>query len=390
MSANTHQSPISQDTQSWAEERLQLALAAGKMGIWELELKQSDRMTLSPELESIFEWEPGKFDGRLRTFLDRVHPADQQGVLRAIAKAIRHRTDPELEFRFRRQSRPEGWLLGRGRVYYNDQGAPTRLVGVGIDITAQKSAELEVLRLNAELEKRVADRTAQLQAANKELEAFCYSVSHDLRAPLRSIRGFSEVLLERYASKLDPRGQEFLRRSCESSHYMDELVDSLLKLSRVGRSDLSYRSVDLSQLASLIADELKASDPSRQVQFLITPDLRAYGDEHLIRLVLENLLRNAWKFTSKKPAARLELGRIDLPEKAFFVRDNGAGFDPAYGGRLFGVFQRLHSASEFPGVGVGLATVQRIINRHGGRVWADAAVDRGATFYFVLPENETQ
>jgi PAS domain S-box-containing protein len=360
------------------------------MGIWELELNQTDRMRISPELESIFGWGPGKFDGQIRSFLERVQPSDRSHVLRDIAKAIRHRTDPELEFRFLRPDRTVGWLLGRGRVYYHPDGRPARLVGVGIDVTAQKTAELEVLRLNAELERRVAERTGQLQAANKELEAFCYSVSHDLRAPLRSIRGFTEVLTERYSSQLDARGQEFLRRACESGHYLDELLESLLKLSRVSRSDLLSSSVGLSDLASLIAAELQASDPSRAVKFHIKPGLRAIGDEHLLRVVLENLLRNAWKFTSKRRVARIEFGLVEVPEKAFFVRDNGAGFDPVYAGRLFGVFQRLHSMSEFPGVGVGLATVQRIIARHGGRVWADAAIDRGAVFYFVLPENETR
>jgi len=390
MSVEPQRAAPAREGLSAVEERLRLALAAGRMGIWELELNQKDRMRISPELESIFGWGPGKFDGLIRSFLDRVQASDRLRVHRAITKAIRHRTDPELEFRFLRPDRAAGWLLGRGRVYYDGDGQPARLVGVGIDVTAQKTAELEVLRLNAELERRVAERTGQLEAANKELEAFCYSVSHDLRAPLRSIRGFTEVLMERYAPQLDARGQEFLRRTCESGHYLDELLESLLKLSRVSRIDLLRTSVELSDLANLIAAELKASDPSRAVEFHITPGLRAVGNEHLLRVVLENLLSNAWKFTSRCPVAKIEFGLVRAPEKAFFVRDDGAGFDPSYAGRLFGVFQRLHSTSDFPGVGVGLATVQRIINRHGGRIWADAAVDRGAVFYFVLPSNETK
>lgn len=256
-------------------------------------------------------------------------------------------------------------------------------------MTTQKLAELEILRLNAELERRVAERTAQLQAINKELEAFCYSVSHDLRAPLRSIRGFNEVLMERYASKLDARGQEFLRRACASSQHMDDMIEDLLKLSRVGRSELLRQPLDLGALAAAIAEELQRSDPSREVHVEIAPALRASGDERLLRIVLENLLCNAWKFSSGRPRAVIEFGFTPAPESAFFVRDNGAGFDPSYAGRLFGVFQRLHSSSEFPGTGVGLATVQRIINRHGGRVWAQGAVDRGATFYFSLPADET-
>ena len=252
-------------------------------------------------------------------------------------------------------------------------------------LAASKEAEKEILRLNAELERRVRERTKQLEIINKELEAFCYSVSHDLRAPLRSIRGFSEVLLERYADKLDARGQEFLRRACQSSEHMDLLIEDLLKLSRVTRAELQRQPVNLSLAAEAIASELRKAEPERVVDLVIAPDLSAEGDERLLRIALDNLLRNAWKFTVRQPLARIEVGRAFEPEVAFFVRDNGAGFDMAYAGKLFGVFQRLHSDSEFAGTGVGLATVQRIINRHGGRVWAAASVNQGATFYFTLP-----
>lgn len=257
------------------------------------------------------------------------------------------------------------------------------------DVTERRQAEREVLQLNMELERRVQERTAQLEAINKELEAFSYSVSHDLRAPLRSIRGFSEVLLERYGGKLDARGHEFLRRSCESSQHMDLLIEDLLKLSRVSRSELNRQVINLSAQAEAIAAELSSAEPKRQVNFLITAGLTARGDERLLRIVLENLLRNAWKFTGQRPKAIIEFGAVDKPEPAFFVRDNGAGFDMSYAGRLFGVFQRLHTASEFPGTGVGLATVQRIINRHGGRAWAEGAIEQGATFYFSLPQDGT-
>jgi light-regulated signal transduction histidine kinase (bacteriophytochrome) len=244
------------------------------------------------------------------------------------------------------------------------------------------------MRLNEDLERRVKERTAQLEAINKELEAFSYSVSHDLRAPLRSIRGFSEVLLERYCKQLDPTGQEFLRRACQSSQQMETLIEDLLKLSRVSRSELQRQQVNLSQIAQSIAAELKKSDPQRIVEFVIEPGLQARGDERLLRVALDNLLRNAWKFTGKQPRAKIEVGSSTGPPQAFFVRDNGAGFDMTYSNRLFGVFQRLHTVSEFPGTGVGLATVQRIISRHGGRVWATGEVNRGATFYFTLPLTE--
>jgi signal transduction histidine kinase len=252
-------------------------------------------------------------------------------------------------------------------------------------VTERKTAEDEVRNLNQELEKRVQDRTAQLEGTNKELEAFCYSVSHDLRAPLRTIRGFSEVLMEQYKPQLDARGQDYLRRTCDAGLQMDKLIEDLLKLSRLARSDVQRAEIDLSAIVQQIATELERGEPNRMVEFAISPGIMANGDERLLRTVIDNLLRNAWKFTKKQPNTRIEFGRENGDSKAYFVRDNGVGFDMQYAGKLFGVFQRLHSATEFGGSGVGLAIVQRVINRHGGKVWVEAKVNCGATFYFTLP-----
>ena len=369
-----------------SNERLRLALAAGKMGTWTRELDALGRVRYSPELEAILGLEPGGFPGTVAALYDFIHVEDRELVRQAFDKAIEIKSDYEVEFRFLPRGRPPGWMLGRGRAYYDAAGKPLRLAGVAIDITARKQAEQESTRLNAELERRVQERTVQLEATNRELEAFAYSVSHDLRAPLRGISGFSEVLLERYASQLDAEGQNLLHRACEASHRMSALIDDLLKLSRIGRSELRWQPVNLSALAEATAAELSKGEPARVVELAIAPNLRADGDERLLGIVLDNLLRNAWKFTRDQPRARIEFGRTTEPEPAFFVRDNGVGFDMAHAGKLFSVFHRLHAMSDFPGTGVGLAIVQRSIQRHRGRVWATGVVNQGATFYFTLPE----
>jgi signal transduction histidine kinase len=243
----------------------------------------------------------------------------------------------------------------------------------------------ELQRAHNELEQRVIERTLQLEAANKELEAFSYSVSHDLRAPLRSIDGFSQALFEDYADKLDAQGRDDLQRVRGASQRMAQLIDDLLELSRVTRGQINRQTVDLSALARTIAAELHNSEPEREVEFAVAEGLSASCDPRLLRIVLENLLRNAWKFTGNHQRARIEFGRSHSNgQSAYFVRDDGAGFDMAYADKLFGAFQRLHAMTEFNGTGIGLATVQRIIRRHGGQVWAEGQVEQGATFYFTL------
>jgi PAS domain S-box-containing protein len=255
---------------------------------------------------------------------------------------------------------PEGNLRGFGKV--------TR------DFTERKKAE-----------DTVQQHAAEVSAANKELETFSYSVSHDLRAPLRAIDGFSRILLETYSGALDQQGRHYLERVRASSQRMGELIDGLLTLSHVSRSELQLREVDWSGLAGSIAKELRRSAPERKVEFVIHAGMKATGDARLLQAVLENLMRNAWKFTSRHPRARIEVGMATKEGKpAYFVRDDGAGFDMAYAGKLFGAFQRLHDGDEFEGTGIGLATVERIIRRHGGRVWAEGEVQKGAAFYFTI------
>ena len=250
------------------------------------------------------------------------------------------------------------------------------------DITARKTEQQRVLELNAELERRVDERTTQLELANKELESFSYSVSHDLRAPLRAIDGFSQAFLEDYGETLDRRGHSYLERVRRAAQRMADLIDALLQLSKVARAPMAHVPVDLSAIAAAVAADLRESDPGREVKVTIEPGLQVLGEPQLMQIVVANLLGNAWKFTRHTEHPQVWVGKNS--EGEFYLRDNGAGFDMSYANKLFGAFARLHSADEYEGTGIGLATVARIIHRHGGNIRAEGALGAGATFYFTV------
>ncbi len=249
----------------------------------------------------------------------------------------------------------------------------------------RRHAESLLRKLNVELEDHVSQRTAELQTSIRELESFSYSVSHDLRSPLRGINGFSRLLLQDYGERLDEHGREYLRRICAATLRMSELIDGMIDLAQLTREPMHFKEVNLSRLAESIAGELHGTEPSRNVEFNAAPGIRVRGDERLLRVVLQNLLSNAWKFTARREVAHIEFGARQTGNSlAYFVRDDGAGFDMRYADKLFGAFQRLHGVKEFAGTGIGLATVQRIVQRHGGLVWAEGEIDKGATFFFTL------
>jgi PAS domain S-box-containing protein len=367
-----------------SEERLRALFDNAPVGIDEL-TASGDLVRANPCFCEIIGYSAGELHGmRLQ---DISHPGDLDADLAGLQRLFSGEIDTySMDKRYLRSDGEVVWAEVNRAAVRSQDGNPLQLIGVVRDVTAQHRAEAEVRALNADLEARVYQRTAELERANKNLAAFTYSVSHDLRAPLRALSGFSEALLEDCGDQLDETGRGYAGRIQAASERMGALIDDLLLLSRVSRADMNLTPVDLSAEVASIAVELQSAEPGRQVRFAIQEGIWVTADRPLIRSVVQNLLENAWKFTARRDGASIEFGTTTADDAGvcYYLRDNGAGFDPAYAGKLFQPFQRLHAASEFPGTGIGLASVQRIIDRHGGRTWAEGAVGGGATFYFTL------
>jgi PAS domain S-box-containing protein len=369
-----------------SEDRLAFALQVSEIGAWDLDLLDHTAYR-SLQHDRIFGYQTTLPTWTYEMFLDHILPEDRHRVDDLFSRARADKGDWSFECRIQRFDGETRWIWASGRHRFDKSGVPRRISGIVQDITERKRAEQENLKLNDELEHRVQERTAQLQAANTELEAFSYSVSHDLRAPLRHINGFSQALLEDYADKLDEEGKGYLQEVRGASQEMGQLIDDVLQLARVTRSEMHREVVNLSELARAVVDELQKRDAGRIIDINIEEGLITDGDKRLLRILLVNLLGNAWKFTSRQLHPQIAFGRkVDDGDPAYFILDNGAGFDMAFADKLFRAFQRLHTVSEFEGTGIGLATVQRIVHRHGGHVWAEGAVDKGATFCFTLPD----
>ncbi|HZQ70799.1 MAG TPA: PAS domain S-box protein [Terriglobales bacterium] len=371
-----------------SRERLALAQKAAHSGTFDWDI-QNNVNHWSPEVEEVHGIAPGKFGGTYEDWEALVVPEDLVVAKKGIEESLKT-GEFAGEWRIRRRNDGEiRWITARAKVVFDDNGKPQRMLGLNMDVTARKRAEEEVRRLNRELEQRVIQRTAQLEAANKELEAFTYSVSHDLRAPLRHISGFSKLLTEEYGSALAPEAKHHLQRIQEGTRRMGLLVDDLLNLGRIGRHELRLQITGLNSVVDETLFDLKEDCEGRQVEWKIGTLPFVECDPALMKQVFQNLLSNAVKFTHPRSQAVIEVGQKDEDGSAVvFVRDNGVGFNMKYADKLFGVFQRLHRPEDFEGTGVGLATVQRIIQKHGGRIWAEAELGKGATFFFTLGTSE--
>ena len=368
-----------------SEARLRLAQEAAKAGTWEWDLETGEN-TWSPELWRLYDYEPAGREASYDTWLESILPEDRAQAAAIVGDAATRGVELNVEWRVATADGSLRWLMSRGQPERDESGRVTRYRGIVVDITERKTAEAEIGRLNERLERRVTERTAELRQATDELQGFVHSISHDLRTPLRTIGSYSQILLQDHAAELDDDAQDALWRIERANARMVRLVDGLLELSGLTHTPLRALPVDVTRLAREVAEEIRDGEPGRAVELTVAEDLRARADEALLRVVFYDLLGNAWKFTAGRDVAHIEVGADQVDGKtAFFVRDDGAGFDQRYVDKLFAPFERLHDDAEFKRTGIGLATVRRIVERHGGRVWAEGEVGGGATFWFTLP-----
>jgi PAS domain S-box-containing protein len=371
-----------------SEHSLSEAQRIAHLGNWELDLVHNV-LLWSDEIYRIFEIDPDKFGASYEAFLNAIHPDDRDMVNKAYTDSLASRVPYNIVHRLKMPDGRIKYVNEMCETYYDDNGKPLRSIGTVHDITERKLAEEEIKALNRDLEQRVIERTAQLEAANKELEAFSYSVSHDLRTPLRAIDGFSHILLEDYNDKLDDEGKRLLNVVRDNTGKMGQLIEDILKFSRAGRLELVPVEIDMEKMAHEVFDELHPVVDANKLQLEIGPLPHASGDRAMMRQVFVNLLSNAIKFSREREPAVIKVGAsVEGGEAVYYVTDNGAGFDMQFAAKLFGVFQRLHGVTEFEGTGIGLAIVKRIVARHGGRVWAEGKPNEGATIYFALPTRE--
>jgi PAS domain S-box-containing protein len=366
-----------------SEERLRLALDAAHMGSWDWNIA-TNTITWSDKVATIFGLPLRAFDGAYTTYLQLIHPEDRPALEQTLQAALTGQ--PQTYTLTHRVVWPDGsvhWLEGKGQVYRNEAGYPLRMTGVVADITERRLIELEKRRLSDELEEHVRQRTAALQAALAELETLSYTISHDLRAPVRAIDGFATILLDEHAPAFDAVTANYVDRIRTNAQFMGLLIDGLLNFIRLGRVTVQREWVEPQLIAQQVLNDLTAKEVGRTVEVVLGALPACQADPLLLADVYRGLIDNALKYSRKRDPARLELGW--QPEaQAYFVRDNGVGFDMQYAHKLFGAFQRLHHPHEYDGAGMGLAIVQRILQRHGGQVWAEAEPDKGATFYFTL------
>ena len=344
-------------------------------------------LTWSDEIYRIFEIDPEKFGATYDAFLDAIHPDDRELVNKAYTESLNSRKPYNITHRLLMKDGRVKYVNEICETSYGEDGKPLRSFGIVHDITELKQMEEKINELNRNLESRVIERTALLEAANKDMEGFSYSISHDLRAPLRAINGFSKILHEEYVDKLDDEGKRLLNVVADNAHKMGQLIDDILAFSRAGRNEIEHSVIDMKKLAASVWKELEPVMANRDVRLDILDIPPAEGDPAMMHQVVFNLLSNAVKFTQHRADARIEIGgHADKHETVYSFKDNGVGFDMQYAGKLFGVFQRLHGMDEFEGTGIGLAIVKRIITKHGGRVWAEGKINEGATVYFALPK----